>query len=353
MDNELLSLGFTPFFSRQLTAEEFEHAQLARVVEVQRSHVYVSNGVTDWQVVLGGSWYRLHPEGRPTVGDWVSLDERHEKIVRLLERKSLFKRVAAGDKVDVQLVAANIDTLFIVTSCNEEFKESRLERYLALAHEAGVDPVVVLTKADMTADAEVYRDRVRALNSDLPIELVNGLDAGTLEGVSAWITTGSTVALVGSSGVGKSTIVNSLSGKRVLATAVIREQDAKGRHTTSYRSLHRITGGGMLLDVPGMRELKVAHLDSSLEEVFTDIATLGEQCRFSDCAHEEEPGCAVRKAVNDSMLDERRLSNYQKLLREETRNTASIAEQRHRDRQFAKIVKEHVDLKRQIGKRKG
>lgn len=284
---------------------------------------------------------------RPTVGDWLLLDEPHVKILRLLERKSIFQRVAAGTRVEVQLIAANIDTLFIVTSCNDEFEESRLERYVALAVEAGVDPVVILTKADLSGEAESYVDRVRTVSIDLPVEIVNALDPDTLSGAMAWVKKGSTVALVGSSGVGKSTLVNSLAGSHLVETGAIREQDAKGRHTTSYRSLHRLSGGGLLLDVPGMRELKVAELDTALAEVFADIATLAKQCRFRDCDHDDEPGCAVREAVSAGQIDERRLGNYKKLVLEESRNTASIAEQRHRDRQFGKTIKAHLELKRQ------
>lgn len=347
MNTELIDLGLTPFFTQQLTAEEIEHCLLARVTEVQRSHIIVSDGIDEWRIKPGGTWYQLPVAQRPTVGDWVVLDEAHDKLLRLLERKSIFRRVAAGTRVEVQLIAANIDTLFIVTSCNEEFEESRLERYLALASEAGVDPVVILTKADLAGEAEAYVDRVRAVSIDLPVEIVNALDADTLSGAMAWVNKGSTVALVGSSGVGKSTLVNSLAGSKLVETGAIREQDAKGRHTTSYRSLHRLSGGGLLLDVPGMRELKVAELDTALAQVFSDIETLAKQCRFRDCKHNDEPGCVVREAVDAGEIDERRLGNYKKLVLEESRNTASIAEQRHRDRQFGKTIKAHLELKRQ------
>ena len=345
MNTELIDLGLTPFFTQQLSAEEIEHALLARVTEVQRSDIIVSDGIGEWRIIPGGAWYQLPAAQRPTVGDWVLLDDSHEKILRMLERKSIFQRVAAGTRVDVQLVAANIDTLFIVTSCNDEFEESRLERYLALAAEAGVDPVVILTKADLSADAEAYVERVRTVSIDLPVEIVNALDPDTLSGAMVWVNKGSTVALVGSSGVGKSTLVNSLAGSKLVETGTIREQDAKGRHTTSYRSLHRLPGGGLLLDVPGMRELKVAELDTALAEVFSDIETFAKQCRFRDCDHNDEPGCAVRGAVDSGKIDERRLGNYKKLVLEESRNTASIAEQRHRDRQFGKTIKAHLELK--------
>ena len=346
MNAELADLGLTPFFTQQLTPEEIEHGQLARIVTVQRSHVIASDGVDEWTITLGGAWYQRPSEERPTVGDWVLLDAPHEKILRLLDRKSVFQRVAAGSKVDVQLIAANVDTLFIVSSCNDDFNESRLERYLALAHDAGVDPVIVLTKADLVDDVESYRDRVCAIDAALPVEIVNALDADTLRGATSWVTKGSTVALVGSSGVGKSTLVNSLSGTQVMETAAIREQDAKGRHTTSYRALHQLPGGGLLLDVPGMRELKVAQLDTSLAEIFADVDSLAKRCRFRDCEHNDEPGCAVRQAIESGKLDERRLSNYQKLVREEARNSASLAERHHQDRQLGKHIKQHLEMKR-------
>ncbi len=347
MNNELSDLGLTPFFTRQLAADEFEHGAIVRVTEVQRTRIIVSDGVDEWSITPGGAWYQLPTAKRPTVGDWLLLDESRQKIDRLLERKSIFQRVAAGSKVDIQLIAANIDTLFIVTSCNDEFEESRLERYLALAAEAGVDPVIILTKADLADNAAAFCDRARAVSNNAPVEVVNALDADSLAGAMAWVNSGSTVALVGSSGVGKSTLVNSLSGQQLTETGAIRDQDAKGRHTTSYRSLHRLSGGGLLLDVPGMRELKVAELDTALAEVFADIDTLAKQCRFRDCEHDDEPGCVVVAAINSGKIDERRLKNYKKLVLEESRNSASIAEQRHRDRQFGKTIKAHLELKRQ------
>ena len=349
MNSALAKLGLTPFFTQQLSLDEIEQGQLARVTEVQRSRIVANDGFKDWTITIGGAWYQLPSEQRPTVGDWVLLDEPHEKVVRLLERKSVFKRLAAGSKVDVQLIAANIDTLFIVTSCNDDFKESRLERYLALAHEAGVDPVVIITKADLAVDADTYRVRAQTVKPGLPVELVNALDPESLQAITAWVTSGSTVALVGSSGVGKSTIVNSLAGTQLMETAGIRIQDAKGRHTTSYRAIHPLSSGGLLLDVPGMREVKVVQLDTSLAEVFADIEVLAKQCKFTDCGHYEEPGCAVRRAISEGKIDERRLSNYQKLTREESRHSTSLAEQRHRDRQLSKTIRQHTKFKHRKG----
>ncbi|MFT5113779.1 MAG: ribosome biogenesis GTPase [Parasphingorhabdus sp.] len=350
MKPSLLNLGLSPFFTQQLMADEIEHTQFARIIEVQRSHVVASDGAAQWPITLGGAWFKERSEDRPTVGDWVLLNHLGDKILRLLDRKSIFKRIAAGNKVGVQLIAANVDTLFILTSCNEDFSESRLERYLSLADEAGVDPVIVLTKADLSLDPDHYLDRVKALAEEIPVKVVNATDVESLNGLLSWVTSGSTVALVGSSGVGKSSIVNSLSGTTLTATGSIREQDSKGKHTTSFRSLHCLPDGGILLDVPGMRELKVAELDSSIGSVFDDVEAFAAQCKYSNCGHNEEPNCAVRSAIDSGAMDQRRLLNYRKLILEEARNTASLAKQRSQGRQFGKSVKQHLALKKNLGK---
>lgn len=349
MTPALLELGLSPFFTRQLSAEELANCHPARITEVQRSGVTASDGDAQWQLPLGGAWFKRPAEQRPTVGDWVLLDAGHQKLLRLLERKSVFTRPVAGNRSELQLIAANVDTLFVVTSCNEEFSESRLERYLALALEAGVEPVVVLSKADLCADADAYRQRAQNVSSSVPMELVNAQDPASLQRLGGWVSSGTTVALVGSSGVGKSTIVNSLARAALADTGAIREQDAKGRHTTTFRALHRLRGGGLLLDVPGIRELKIAEMDESLADLFADVEALTRLCKFSNCGHGSEPGCAVRLAISEGRLDPRRLSNYQKLLREDAHNSNSIAERRRYNKKFSKSVQAHIQMKRNRG----
>ena len=350
MNAELQGYGLVPFFTQQLALEEYEEGRLGRVTEVQRSLVTVFDGVDERALPVATSLLEGATEDRPTVGDWIVLDDTHSRIDRVLDRKSAFRRMAAGEAAEVQLIAANIDTLFIVTSCNEEFKESRLERYLAIAANSGVTPVILLTKIDLIDDSAGYAERARNVQPGIPVESINALDHQTFEGINAWIEPGSTIALVGSSGVGKSTILNALSGEQRTATGGIRQDDKKGRHTTSFRALYRLPSGGLLIDVPGIRELKVADVDDGLATVFDEITTLAAQCRFLDCNHEAEPGCAVQEALDAGKLDERRWQSYQKLLRENAHHNASLADKRSHGRKFARIVREAKDLKKKVGR---
>jgi len=349
MTGILQRLGIVPFFTQQLAGVGPLRDRLGRVTSIQRSKITVICESGERIVELSSALRQSAAIDRPTVGDWVVLDESLSRIEQNLERKSLFKRLGAGRNAEIQPIAANIDVLFVVTSCNEEFKESRLERYLALSAEAGVMPVIVLTKADLVEDVDIYVRRARSVQAGVPVETANALDPSTLDGVRAWIDTASTVALAGSSGVGKSTLLNTLLGRPLAATSEIREQDKKGRHTTTHRELHILPCGGLLIDVPGMRELRVAEIDKSIGTVFEDIELLAEQCRFTDCRHETEPGCAVLRAINDNEIDSRRLANYKKLLRENAMATATLAEKRAQGRDFAKVVKEVKLIKQKRG----
>ncbi len=329
----LTELGWRPFFQQQLSLDDLEGAhplRPARVMSVERSVVGVSFDGGDAVAELELTWQQRPHEQRPTAGDWVLITPDDE-LERLLDRQSVFKRKAAGDRADVQLIGANVDTLFIVSSCNQDFNLSRLERYLALALDAQVTPVVILTKADLAA-AESYLTEAATLRPGLDVVAVNSLVADSIEPLRQWCSEGQTVALVGSSGVGKSTLLNTLIGTSVQITGAIREDDSKGRHTTTSRSLHALPEGGLILDSPGMRELKLTDVSSGLAEVFSDIDDLAEGCKFKDCAHNTEPGCVVAAALLAGELDERRLDNYRKLQREDAHNTSSIAQRHQRAR---------------------
>ncbi|CAG0910055.1 unnamed protein product, partial [Cyprideis torosa] len=258
------------------------------------------------------NWREKPPEEHSTVGDWLMLDFDLSPL-KMLHRNTLIKRRSAGRESTIQLIAANIDTLFIVTSCNAEFNLNRVERYLALAAESHIAAVVVMTKRDLCDDETIYTNPLRADYPDLPIETINATDATEVDVLSHWCGCGNTVALVGSSGVGKSSIINSLKGTAAQATAAIRETDSKGRHTTTSRSLHQLAGKALLIDTPGMRELQIVDCEAGLQSTFSDINDLAPACRFADCQHKTEPGCAVRHEVDSGRLDQRRLDNYHKL----------------------------------------
>ena len=349
MSETLEKFGLVPFFTQQLADTNLLDNRLGRVISVQRSTITVCCGGGSRLAELSSALQQARPVDRPTVGDWVVMDVSVKRIERVLERKSLFKRIGAGSGTKFQPIAANIDTLFVVTSCNEEFKESRLERYLALCKEAGATPVIVLTKIDLTDDTDVYARRARSVQVGVAVEIANALDPTTLDGVRAWIDDNSTVALVGSSGVGKSTLLNALAENSLAATKEIREQDKKGRHTTTHRELHRLPSGGLLIDVPGMRELRVAEVEHSLKMVFEDIEKLALQCQFADCKHVTEPGCAVLKAIEENTLNKRRLLSYQKLQRENALASATLAEKRAQERDFGRMVKKAKLFKQRKG----
>lgn len=328
----LQQLGWQPFFQQQLTLEDYESNIIARITAHHRSAYTLATE-------QGERSLPIH-QNQPlmTVGDWIILDENRQ-FLRLLDRQSLFSRKAAGSKVAEQYISANIDTVFIVVSLNNDFNLSRIERYLAMTNEAQVESVIVLTKADLCDDVEAKYQQVQKLDPMLMIESVNSLDHSSVQTLNAWCKLGKTVAFMGSSGVGKSTLVNTLMQSDHQETGGIREEDSKGRHTTTSRSLHCMPNGGLLLDTPGMRELQLADCISGVSETFSDIEALTEQCRFSDCQHQTEPGCAVLKALESGELEQRRLNNYLKLLREQARNGATLAQQRAHYKQLGKMYR--------------
>lgn len=332
-------LGWSHFFQQQLSLEEWESTTPARVLAVHRNAIDIASEHGCQMITLPGHWHLREPEDLPTVGDWLLLDSSTGQAQRMLERKSLFRRKAAGSESKVQLMAANVDTLFVVTSCNLDFNLSRLERYLALALEAKVEPVIVLTKADLVDDISEYQQQALSLNPDMTVETINALDSSSVESLISWCASGQTVALVGSSGVGKSTLINTLCGVTKQETAAIRKEDAKGRHTTTSRTLHSLPEGGLLIDSPGLRELQLSDCQGGVSSLFEDIERLAQSCRFNDCLHQHEDGCAVKTAIDLDNLDPRRLANYQKLMAEQKRNAESIAEKRRRERNFGKHIR--------------
>ncbi len=327
----LPQLGWSNHFLSQIDIDDLATTRPARVAGVHRT-------ILDLLTETGAMRIALTPslaEGQPAVGDWLLLDASGH--ARLLDRKSVLTRRAAGTNPVPQPIAANIDTCLITTSCNADFNPARLERYLAVVLQADVTPVIVLTKADLADDPDDYRDRAAALMPGLIVETLNALDAEQVaRKLAPWAGMGQTIALLGSSGVGKTTIANALTGEQE-ATQAIREDDAKGRHTTTSRSLHRLAAGGWLIDTPGMRELRLMDAAEGIETVFDDIADLAQSCRFSDCAHDTEPGCAVQAAIAAGELDPARLARWQKLQREDRFNSQTVAEARAHARKLGRM----------------
>jgi ribosome biogenesis GTPase len=326
----LETLGWQPFFAQQISLDELTETPPVRIVEVHRNAFHIVGEDIDETIPS-------QPDA--TVGDWLLLDREHPKSSRVLERKSLVKRRAPGTEQQVQLIAANIDTAFIVSSCNQDFNIARLERYIALSFLADITPVIVLTKADLVSAPQDYVDEARTISELVSVVTLDARGDQPKVKLAEWCKPGQTMAFLGSSGVGKSTLINALVGTQSIETQTIREGDAKGRHTTTSRQLHFVPGDCLVLDTPGMRELQLTDAASGIDEVFADLHDLSTQCRFSDCQHMSEPGCAVLKAIEKGEIGEARLGRWRKLTAEEAFNSASLAERRTKDKAFGKMVR--------------
>jgi ribosome biogenesis GTPase len=313
-DSPLAALGWTDHFSEQVT-EEDAGLWPARLTSLHRARAQALGAA--------GAVELLCPPklsvADMAVGDWVMTDG--VRIGRVLDRYSLLQRRAAGTGTVAQLIAANVDTMFVVSSCNADFNEARMERYLVLAHSAGITPVVVLTKADM-AEAAPFVAMAKGLSAGMDVVALNA-KSDQVALLAPWCQVGRTVVLLGSSGVGKSTIANSLTGGN-LETGAVREDDAKGRHTTTSRYLLALPQGGWLIDTPGVRELQLTDVADGIEVLFADLRELAAGCRFRDCKHGVEPGCAVQAGIKSGAVDARRLESWRKLGAEEALNSSAM-----------------------------
>jgi ribosome small subunit-dependent GTPase A len=336
---DLSALGWTPDRAAGLPAGSVP----ARVSRVDRGRLSVLTADGESRVHPGAALYDESGLSGPAVGDWVAV--RGELAVAVLPRTSAFVRTVAGRTSAAQVVAANLDTVLVVDSLSGEARLRRVERYLAVAWSSGATPVVVLTKADLCEDVAAVVEQVREDALGVEVLAVSSVTGDGVDAVRALLPPGRTGAMVGPSGVGKSSLVNALSGETIADTGEIRENDGRGRHTTTARELHLLPGGGLLVDTPGMRELALYDDGDGVDSAYADVTVLAADCRFRDCQHRTEPGCAVAAAIDDGSLDPARYSAWRKLQAEAHRqllrvNARARAAEKARLRSFHRAIRE-------------
>jgi ribosome biogenesis GTPase len=345
---------FARHFAEHVARPDLQPARVA--IEFNHNYrVYVDDGELD-ATAAGRLKHRAESRAAlPAVGDWVAVrkrpDEDRGAIVAVLPRRSWFSRKMAGQVTDEQVVAANVDVIFIVMGLDADFSLRRLERYLLLARESGAAPVIILTKPDLAADVTSQVVEVRTTAGDVPVHVVSPKHNEGVGQVAGYLTTGRTGALLGSSGVGKSTIINRLVGEDVRKTREVRESDSRGRHTTTHRELVKLPSGGLIIDTPGMRELQLWDVNEAVRETFDDVEALGLTCHFTDCRHRDEPRCAVKAAVEEGRLAADRLESYLKLQEEllflaKQQDERALLERKRQGRIGAKALRTRLKDKR-------
>lgn len=350
----LEDLGYNNALAHFRTEHGLEGHDIGRVAAEHKERYVVR---TEHGDLVGEIIGKLRAEARdrsdfPAVGDWVALkvhEPGHATIHRVFPRASVITRKAVGEYGGTQVIATNIDHAFLVQAMDRDFNINRLERYLAICHSARVRPIIVLTKTDLFGEHQVeqQKEQVRARIANVPIIALSNLTPGGCDDLLQIMEKGKTYCLLGSSGVGKSSLLNNLLGKQMLRTAAISDSTGKGRHITSHRELFVLATGGIIIDNPGMREVGVTDVQRGLEATFDRIADLARDCKFSDCTHTREIGCSVLAALQSGDVDEASYANYQRMKSEAAHFRSTVAERRRKDKEFGKMVKRY---KKDMGK---
>ena len=344
---DLHELGWNDSLEKAFLPHKAVGYSAARVVlEHHRAYrVYAEGGELLAEITGRARYEAATRADLPAVGDWVAItaypDEKRATIHAILPRRSKFSRKAAGRNTQEQIVAANVDTVFVVVGLDNDYNLRRVERYLVAAFESGANPVIILNKLDLCDDIDRKLGEVEPIAAGVPVHAISSVTRSGLEQVNQYIKKGHTVAFLGSSGVGKSTLINRLVGKDVQKVKEVREDDSRGRHATTHRELIALASGGLLIDTPGMRELQLWEADGGLSETFEDVESVAARCHFTNCRHQTEPGCAVREGLETGSLDSSRYESYRKLQKElaflESRqDTQAQLERKQRDKKANK-----------------
>jgi len=349
----LTDLGLTKEISEYMADNSFKDFTIARVICEYRERYIISTGVNQYEAEITGN-LRFSAHSRadfPAVGDWVAVktyDSDLAIIHMILPRKSILERQMIGKPGEKQIISANIDVAFIVQSIDNNFNINRLERYLTICHSAGIEPVLVISKIDLSTKESINNalNELSTRHGNVKHILLSNTTKEGLDQVVEFIKKGKTYCVIGSSGVGKSSLINNLLSKNILKTLEISQSTKKGRHTTDHRELFILENGGIIIDTPGMRELGLTDDTEGIKTTFNEIHNLSLKCKFPDCTHLTEKGCAVLEALENGIIDKKSLENYRKILKEQEHYQSTVAEKRKKDRQFGKMVKNIVKEKK-------